>query len=851
MCNKYLFYGEIVAFDVSKAYDVMKSLAQKVSGGDDVSRSDAKKMFKDADTDGDGILSLDEFKNFYMSTEDYQALEEDYLEAFEAISGLDKEEGLSEEDIEAASEEVEVTDVDEVLSSSGVGSSGGSGPSGGGPSSPSNPTETPSETGIKAVTLTGNETPAELRSGRDDVLSSLQEAKAAKAEIKNSDEYKSAEDAYKTANDDYNKSLDALADIYNQKKESGEQLTEQEENLVKLEEEKDAITEEVNGQKEAITGVEDEISTAQENLSTVSASLDGLEEPSTSLIIPIYDDEGNVVGEDTSAYDAAVAAYEAQKAELEAQKAELESNITDLETQLAEEEAKLEELNEKVFNNDAAIAEALVALETAAQNSENVDEAELKAIQASKESCTEYLTAWQNVIAVEAQLLEQNTADINQLRANLKTYDDALDKYDEEQNANMPEGMSTKNGFVYEGEGEDAKLMLPVGATEEGYDLPEGYKINESDGTVVDENGNVVGKVVNTKSDAKGNDGVADDVERVYLYADAVASSNDDAETTDEASYKMSTNSEDYDITESDAEAAKAEYIDAYSDESDSVKAILDAVGSGEITDSVAKYLLADITNGDTSKLTDYFKTDDANSAENKYVTQLNDMFSSIEEASENYKSDIPQLTSGKGSNKPAETLEVFLSSIDDPYAKKWFTDMFTELGYDYETFWDTSDIPRDFQSLYSEKFATGTIRSAGCGITSLSMLSEYLTGEYKSPAELTRGYVGDNPASALEQGLNDTGVAWSRSFGDDAMTALDASLEAGQPVIVNVQEDSIFTDGGHFIVITGKTEDGKYIVNDPNIENYLNPSMVDGFTNGFTREQIEQGLSHVIVFDK
>ena len=491
----------------------------------------------------------------------------------------------------------------------------------------------------------------------------------------------------------------------------------------------------------------------------------------------------------------------------------------------------------------------LVALETAAQNSKEVDEAELKAIQASKQSSIDYLTAWQNLMTVETQLLQQNAADINQLRANLKTYDDALDKYDEEQNSNMPEGMSTKNGFVYEGEGEDAKLMLPVSATEEGYDLPEGYKINESDGTVVDENGNVVGKVVNTQSDAKGNDGVADDVQRVYLYADAVATSNDDTDTTDDPTYMMSTNSEDYNITKSEAEKAKAEFIDAYSSDDDSVKAILDAVGNGEISDSVAKYLLADITNGDTGKLMDYFGGDDSQSLDNEYVKQLNNMFSSIENAAENYKANISK--SNSGSNKPAPTLEEFLASVDDPQAKKWYTQMFTELGYDYDTFWDTSDIPRDFQSVYTDAFATGTIRSAGCGITSLSMLSEYLTGEYKSPTELAGGYTGDNPATALERGLNATGVEWSRAFGSDAMSALDASLDAGKPVIINVRGSSAFTEGGHFMVVSGKTADGKYIVNDPNIENYLNPSMVDGFTNGFSREDIERGLSHVIVFNK
>ena len=123
-------------------------------------------------------------------------------------------------------------------------------------------------------------------------------------------------------------------------------------------------------------------------------------------------------------------------------------------------------------------------------------------------------------------------------------------------------------------------------------------------------------------------------------------------------------------------------------------------------------------------------------------------------------------------------------------------------------------------------------------------MLSEYLTGQYKSPVELAGGYTGNNPASALEKGLNETGVTWSRTFGEEAMTALDQSLGAGKPVIVNVQKASIFTEEGHFIVVAGKTEDGKYIVNDPNIENYTKKDMVDGFMNGFTREQIKQGLT-------
>ena len=130
-------------------------------------------------------------------------------------------------------------------------------------------------------------------------------------------------------------------------------------------------------------------------------------------------------------------------------------------------------------------------------------------------------------------------------------------------------------------------------------------------------------------------------------------------------------------------------------------------------------------------------------------------------------------------------------------------------------------------------------------------MISEWLTGQYKSPVELAGGYMGDNPAFALEKGLNASGVAWDRAFGADMMNVIDQQLAEGEPVIINVRGSSIFTEGGHFMVVAGKTADGRYIVNDPNIENYLKPNMVDGFTNGFTREQIQRGLAHVIYFNR
>ncbi len=296
---------------------------------------------------------------------------------------------------------------------------------------------------------------------------------------------------------------------------------------------------------------------------------------------------------------------------------------------------------------------------------------------------------------------------------------------------------------------------------------------------------------------------------------------------------KLSKEAKDYGLTEEVAKSALEQYGNKSVDE------VITAVQKGEITNDIAKFVLANISNGDPQTLINNTKSENIKSLFEVYSPTIK-----VETTPQTRVEDLSETNT-----TPELTKEEFLASLDDPQAKKWFEQMFNELGYDYDKFWNTSNIPRDFQSLYSEAFATGTIRSAGCGITSLSMLSEWLTGEYKAPNELTRGYTGSNPASALEKNLNEMYPNYTRLFGQQALDNLDASLEAGKPVIANVRASSIFTDAGHFIVIAGKTADGKYIVNDPNIESYLKPDMVDGFMNGFTREQIEQGLSHIYFF--
>lgn len=198
--------------------------------------------------------------------------------------------------------------------------------------------------------------------------------------------------------------------------------------------------------------------------------------------------------------------------------------------------------------------------------------------------------------------------------------------------------------------------------------------------------------------------------------------------------------------------------------------------------------------------------------------------------------------------NNQEETLEEFLNGIENKQTRKLYKQLYDL--YDFETFKTRSIIPQYFQTVYGNKFSCGTIQSAGCGISSLAMVSSYLFDETITPDMMTIYDSGPSPASAFEKGIKRLNLNCEIHRGQAASDNLDAALENGHPVIALVGKSSIFTNAGHFIVIASKTPDGKYIVNDPNIENYYKKEMIDGFNNGFTKEQVTKGLNGIYIFD-
>lgn len=162
-----------------------------------------------------------------------------------------------------------------------------------------------------------------------------------------------------------------------------------------------------------------------------------------------------------------------------------------------------------------------------------------------------------------------------------------------------------------------------------------------------------------------------------------------------------------------------------------------------------------------------------------------------------------------------------------------------------------TEGVPLYYQNDYPNiRYGQGSIATSGCSVTSLAMVASYLTGHTYMPDELAdyfSAYNSENHMKKLEYMSDQLQLPWTKS--KNFHYTLKA-LAAGKIVIALMEQKSDFTDGQHFIVLTGMTPEGKITVNDPNADNYKNWDLSTGFVKGFDEDQILKGYSGGWIYD-
>lgn len=160
--------------------------------------------------------------------------------------------------------------------------------------------------------------------------------------------------------------------------------------------------------------------------------------------------------------------------------------------------------------------------------------------------------------------------------------------------------------------------------------------------------------------------------------------------------------------------------------------------------------------------------------------------------------------------------------------------------------------VPLYFQTDYPDVlYGAGTIETSGCSITSIAMIASYLTGYEYLPDELAYYFGGqaNNNMDRMEKAADALKLDYKRPENVDYTLA---ELRAGKCAIILVGAPaSPFTQSQHFIVVTGMTEDGKFMINDPYAPNYEKWDLKEGFKSGFTESYIRAGYQGAWVFDK
>ena len=143
--------------------------------------------------------------------------------------------------------------------------------------------------------------------------------------------------------------------------------------------------------------------------------------------------------------------------------------------------------------------------------------------------------------------------------------------------------------------------------------------------------------------------------------------------------------------------------------------------------------------------------------------------------------------------------------------------------------------VPNYYQQDYNDVYLAydgyvgpRTVATSGCGFTAAAMLVSYLTGKEVTPNMLVddwaRSYYVYNEGMDMnfpKDLAEHYNLGEVTEVGNNNPTAITDALKNGK-IIMCSQGSGPFTSSGHIILLTGITEDGKILVNDPNKENSL-----------------------------
>ena len=492
----------------SDAWNKLLDLAKKVGGTDAVNNASVERMIKRADADGDGIISFSEFQKTYDNIED------EYLEAFEAIAGYDGDaESMSQEDIDAM---MQTGQTEGSSGTGGTGGTSGTGSSGTGNTQPGgSATDEPPATSdapakatpISRSDLEGKDS-ATLQTDRSSLLNEISSNRAKKDQAASQarQDAETAKTTYETANESFETLMEECEAQKEERSEAAEKVDEAQSNV-------DTADAAVADQESAIAETEATIDTANSNLS-------GLTEPPQFIYEEVSDGNGGTKtvqkdNPDYAVYLEQKAELEAQIAEAEAQLAEQEAKLTDLETQLTEAQTVLQQAQQAYVEENKQdaefgpkLTEAQAAIDTAKQDYDTKKSAE-------------------NTIEQEWD------AQIDVLQNNLAVYNDAIaEAQKEEEGQPVPDGYSIQDGVIVSNDEKNKHVLTPV---ENMDNFPEGAQTNEN-GEIVDDKGNVLGRVetaedgsqqIYLKEPAPISDSEKNEIVQQLLYGDGKKDAED------------------------------------------------------------------------------------------------------------------------------------------------------------------------------------------------------------------------------------------------------------------------------------------------------------------------------------